>query len=162
MANETTWTDDSPTTVVSVAANMTNGQVAGNNTMLDNSTNKRTRAIATLYVSGFATAPTADLGFELWMTRQDTDGTPDDTAGSGVNATPATPTNGFQSTQGAELVGFFPVAQVTSAQRITREIVFDRVAKANYFIRNQTGVTANAGAGTELTVKVTPFTPGTA
>lgn len=162
MANETTWTDDSPATVVSVAANMTNGQVAGNNTILDNSTNKRTRAMATLYVSGCATAPTADNLIELWMQRQDVDGTADDTAGGSVTATPATPSNGFQSTQGAELVGFFPVAQTTAAQRITREIRFDRVAKASYFVRNQTGVTINAGTGTELTVKITTFSPGTA
>lgn len=161
MANETTWTDDSPTTVVSVASNMTNGQVAGNNTILNN-TNKRTRALATLFVNGFATAPTADNLVELWMVRQDVDGTADDTAGGGVNATPASPSNGFTSTQGAELVGFFPVAQTTAAQRITREIRFDRVEKATYFVRNQTGVTATAGTGTELTVKITPFSPGTA
>jgi len=162
MANETNWTDDSPTTVISVAANMTNGQVAGNTTMLDNSTNKRTRAIATLFVNGFGSAPTADNVFELWMTRQDVDGASDDTAGSSVTSTPAAPTNGFASSQGAELVAVFPVAQTTSAQRITREIAFERVARANFFVRNQTGVTANAGSGTELTVKVTPFTFGTA
>lgn len=162
MANEIAWTEDSPLTVVSVAANMTNGQVAGNTTMLDNSTNKRTRAMATLFVNGFGSAPTADTVFELWMVRQDVDGTSDDTAGGSVTSSPATPSNGFQSTQGAQLVGVFPVAQTTSAQRITREIAFDRVEKANYFVRNQTGVTANAGSGTELTVKIVTFTPGTA
>lgn len=162
MANETIWTDGSPTTVVSVASNMTNGQVAGNNAILDNSANRHTRAIATLFVGSFATAPTADLGFELWMTRQDVDGNDDDTAGSSVTSSPTAPSNGFLSTQGAQLVGFFPVAQTTAAQRITREIAFDRVSKAKYFIRNQTGVTANAGSGTELTVKIVTFTPGTA
>lgn len=162
MANETTWTEDSPATVVSVAANMTNGQVAGNTAMLDNSTNKRTRAMATLFVNAFGSAPTAETVFELWMTRLDVDGTADDTAGGSVTSTPSSPSNGFASSQGAELVAVFPVAQTTSAQRITREIQFDRVSKANFFVRNQTGVTANAGSGTELTVKVTPFTPGTA
>ncbi|XAI95623.1 hypothetical protein [Microcystis phage Mae-JY22] len=161
MANETTWTDDSPTTVISVAANMTNGQVAGRTTMLNNAGNKRTRALATLYVSGFGSTPTAETGFELWMQRQNVDGTDDDTAGGSVTSTPASPSNGFASTQGAELVGFFPVAQTTAAQRITREIAFERVAEAHFIVRNQTGVTANAGVGTELTVKITPFTAGT-
>lgn len=162
MANESTLTFGSATTVVSAAANLTNGQVVGNTAQVDNSTLKYPRAMATLYVSGFASAPTAENVFELWMQRLDVDGTADDTAGGSVTSTPATPSNGFQSTQGAELVGVFPVAQVTSAQRITREIAFDGVVRAQFVARNQTGVTANAGPGTELTVKVTPFTIGTA
>jgi hypothetical protein len=148
----------SPTTVVSIAANITNGQVAGNNTVLDNATDPRPYAKATLYINGFATAPAANAVIELWMIRQDVDGTSDDTAGSSVTATPSTPSAGFASTEGAELVGSFPLANTTSAQRITRRIAFDGVIKALFFIRNQSGQQINAGSGTECTVKITPYT----
>lgn len=164
MSGETIFVEGTPTTVVSVTSNLTNGQVAGNTTQLDNSSTKYDRAVATLSVAGgFATAPTSDNLVELWMVRQDVDGTNDDTAGSTVTSTPATPSNGFQSTQGAELVGVFPVAQTTSAQRITREIELDSLVKrANFFVRNQTGVTMNGSGGSPITVIVTPFTKGPA
>lgn len=165
MSGEAIFLEATPTTVVSVAANMTNGQVAGCNAILDNSTNKYLYAKATLDVpGGFATAPTSDNLFELWMIRQDVDASNnDDTAGSSVTSTPATPSNGFQSSQGAELVGVFPVSQTTSGQRITREIEFDSaVLKAKFFLRNQTGVTANGSGGSPITVAVTPFTKGPA
>lgn len=160
MSGETIFVKGTTVTVVSVSANMTNGQVAGVTGMLDNSTEKYDRAVATLDIpAGFGSAPTADTIVELWMTRQDVDSANDDTAGSGVSGTPATPSNGFTSTQGGELVGVFPVAQTSSAQRITREIDFDSmVEKANFFIRNQTGVTMNGSGGSPITVKVTPFT----
>lgn len=162
MAGEAKIIEDAATTVVSVAANVTNGQVAGNNTILDNSTNMRPMARATLYISAFAVAPTANNVFELWMTRQDVDSTSDDTAGSSVTSTPATPSAGFASTEGAELACVFPVANTTAAQRITRVINFEDVAKAKFFLRNQTGQQANGGSGTEITVKVAPFTEGPA
>lgn len=146
--------DTTTTTVVSVAANITNGYVAGNNTVLDNSTLKYPAMQATLYVSGWSVAPTANAVVELWIARQDVDGTADDTAGSGVSSTPASPT-GTTSSDGAELVGVFPVAASTSPQRVTRMFRLRNVAKAKFFVRNQTGQTITAGSGTELTVKAT-------
>lgn len=164
MSGETIFVKGTPTTVVSVTSNMTNGQVAGNTGLLDNSTTKHDRAVATLNIpGGFGSAPTADTIIELWMVRQEVDGTDDDTAGGTVNGTPATPSNGFQSSQGGELVGVFPVSQTTSAQRITREVDFDSmVEKANFYIRNQTGVTMNGSGGSPITVKITTFTKGPA
>lgn len=149
-----TWKlDTTVTTVVSVAANIANGNVAGNNTVLNNSTLKYPAIEATLTVTGWALTPTANSVVELWMVRQDTDGTADDTAGSGITATPSAPT-ALAASDGAELVGIFPVAASTALQRITRLFRLRAVASARFFIRNQTGQTINAGAGTELTVKV--------
>lgn len=153
--------DTTTTTVVSVAANIANGNVAGNNTVLDNSTLKYPAILATLYVSGWSVAPTANSVVELWMTRQDVDGTADDTAGSGVSSTPGSP-SGTTSSDGAELVGVFPVAASSSPQRVSRLFRLRSAGKARFFVRNQTGQTITAGAGTELTVKATLCTESAA
>lgn len=157
MANEVKNVDaGSSTTVISIAANMANSYVAGITTELDNSTARYTRAMATVYVSAFNTTPTANKGFELWMRRSNSPST--DTGGSSVTSTPSNPAAGFASTEGMEFAGYFPVAATTSAQRISREIAFSNVNKAYFVLRNMTDVQANAGAGTELTVTVRPFT----
>lgn len=162
MANQTKQVlGAATTTVVSVAANMSANYVAGNTTLLDNSSEMYPYGLAVLYVSGFGTAPTANTAVSLWAVPQDIDSTNDATNGSTVDGTPAAE-SGLKSSGGAIPVGRFYLANSTSAQRIATVISLLGLAKANFFIKNESGVTLNAGAGTECTVKITPFTLGPA
>lgn len=162
MAGETKQVFGSATTVVSVAANMASNYVAGNNTLLDNSTNPMPYGLAVLNVGGgFNVAPTGGSPVTLWGVPQDVDSTSDCTPGSTVDATPAAE-SGFKSSAGAIPLGTFYVANSTSAQRTAAIISLLGYQKLYCFIKNAAGQQLNAGAGTECTVKITPFTMGPA
>lgn len=148
MANETKMAfAASSTTVVSSAAAISDGNVAGGTAILDNSTDLYPFATATLSVPDtFAAAPTDRSTVDLWMVRQDVDGTNDDTS---------TPTG--TDVEAAELVGSFLVYDTDEAQRNTITISLNGVQKANFYIKNNTGQ-ALSYTSNPITVKVHPFT----
>jgi hypothetical protein len=156
MANEAKLVYGSATTVVNVtAANSTSGQVQGNTTLLDNSSQHYPYALAVFACAGFASAPAANTVVELYQVRQDVDSTSDCSNGSTVDGTPAAE-SGFKATGGAELVGVFPLANSASAQRVACNISLKGTEKAYYFTRNGSGQTCNQ----PITVKITPFSYG--
>lgn len=138
----------SATTVISLASDLTNGNAGGGTTMLDNSTDKYPYALATFANLGtFSAAPTEGSVVSLYMVRQDVDSTNDDTsAPSGTDV------------ESAQFVGAFRLYDTDEVQRLTIEIDLCGALKANFYIKNESGVTISAGSGTECTVKVTPFT----
>ena len=70
----------SATTCISLTASLTNGNVAGGTTVLDNSTTLYPFAVATFNnPDTFGAAPTDKSTVDLYMVRQDVDGTSDDT-----------------------------------------------------------------------------------
>lgn len=138
----------SATTVISLTANLANGNAAGGSAMLDNGTDKYPYALATFANLGsFSAAPTEGSVVSLYMVRQDVDGTNDDTsAPSGADV------------ESAQFVGAFRLYDTAEVQRHTIEIDLMGALKANFYVKNESGVTINAGSGTECTVKITPFT----
>lgn len=137
----------SATTCISLTASLTNGNVAGGTTVLDNSTTLYPFAVATFNnPDTFGAAPTNNSTIDLYMVRQDVDGTSDDTA--------APTTTDVES---AEYVGSFLVYDTDEEQRKTITISLNGVQKAHFYIFNNTGQTITYSSGA-ITVKVTPFT----
>lgn len=153
MANETKQVFASATTVISHAATLASGANTyngGSTTMteLDNSSSLYPLALAVLdIVDTFAAAPTAGAYVELWMNRNDIDGTSDHLP------VPA----GSSDLKNAEFVGSFPIEDTDEAQRIAIVIALEGVKKANFFIKNSTGQQISYSSN-PITVKVTPFT----
>lgn len=146
MAGEPRLIKDSAQTVVNHASNVATSNVAGGAVTFDNSTKKYPRALATLYIADFSAAPSAGAYVNLLAVRQDVDGTSDDTsAPSGT------------SVESAEILGAWPIYAVDEAQRVTIDIDLRGAEKALVWIENRTGATINAGSGTEMTVKITPY-----
>jgi len=148
MANETKMSfSASSTTVISLTAALANGSVAGGTTELDNSTDLYGMATATLSVpDGFAAAPNDRSRVDLYMVKNDVDGTDDDTSaptGSDVEA--------------ADHVGSFLIYNTDEAQRKTINISLLGVKKANFYIKNNCGQ-ALSYTSNPITVKVHPFT----
>jgi hypothetical protein len=135
------------TTVIDLTADLTNTNIAGGTTILDNSADKYPRAQATFNNPGtFSAAPSAGACVNLWMVRQDTDSTNDDTsAPSGTDP------------KAAECVGSFPIYATDEEQRVTIDIDLRGALAAKFFIENKTGVTI-AGTGSHIYVKIQPYT----
>lgn len=135
------------TTVINLTADLTNNSVAGGTTLLDNSTEKYPRALAVFNNPGtFSAAPTNLSTVNLYMVRQDVDGTSDDTSA---------PTGA--DIEAAEWVGTFPMYDTDEEQRVTIEIDLRGALKAYFYIENKTNVTIT-GAASNIYVKITPFT----
>jgi hypothetical protein len=152
MSGEQQKIEGASTTVIDLAADITNTNTGGGTTALDNSTLKYPFADATLHVPGtFSAAPTNLSVVNLYMVRQDVDGTADDTsAPSGADV------------EAAEWVGAFPIHDTDEEQRITIPIDLRGVLKALFYIENRTGVTMIGTAVGNITVKIKPYSWGPA
>lgn len=146
MAGELIHVYGSATTVIDLSSDLTNNSVGGGTTMLDNSSLKYPRALATFNnPSTFSAAPTNLSTVNLYMVRQDTDGTSDDTSA------PAS-----TDVEAAEFVGAFPIYDTDEEQRVTIDIDLRGAQKAHFYIENKSGVTITGTAG-NITVKITPY-----
>lgn len=146
MANELKQVYGSTTTVIDLTADLTNNNVGGGTTALDNTTNNYPWARAVFNNPGtFSAAPTNNSTVNLYMVRQNTDSTSDDTAA---------PTG--TDVESAQFVGAFLIYDTDEEQRV--EIVIDLagVTNALFYIENKTGVTIT-GSGSHIYVKITPF-----
>lgn len=115
-------------------------------TELDNSTNLYPYAKAVLSVPDtFAAAPSAGTSVNLYMCRNDVDGTSD-----------TTPPPDATALKNAVFVGAFPISAYDVAQTIEINISLDGVKKADFFIQNSCGQ-ALSYTSNPITVKVTPF-----
>lgn len=136
----------SPTTVISLTSSLSNGNVAGGSTVLDNSSDLYPFAVATFNnPDTFGAAPTNNSTVDLYLVRQDVDSTSDDTA------VPAT-----TDVESAEYVGSFLIYDTDEEQRKTITISLHGIQKAHFYIFNNTGQTITYSSGA-ITVKVTPF-----
>ena len=141
-------------TCINTATNITAGNFTGvPAATFDNTTDAAVpfapKAVATLFVNAWASAPAAGTTFELWGVLQDVDSTSDDTdAPSGT------------AQGGARLFGVFVIAGANAAQRRTTNISLLGVQKVNFFLRNGTAQQAT-NSGANCTLKVTPFALGT-
>ena len=151
MANAQKQLFGSATTVVNLTADLTNNSVAGGTTELDNSTTLYPYARAVLDTPGtFAAAPTDKSAVNLYAVVSDTDSTSDDTAA---------PTG--SDVESARFVGAFPIYDTDEQQRVSIDISLLGIQKAFFFIENKTGQTIT-GTGTNIYVKITPYTLETA
>jgi len=150
MANEQKMAFASATTVISLTASVTDDNIGGGTTELDNSTDLYPLAIAVFNnPDTFGAAPDDRSTVDLYMVRNDTDGTDDDTSA---------PTG--TDVEGAELVGSFVIYDADEEQRNSFTFSLLGVKKADFYIKNNTGQSIVYSSGA-ITVKVTPFTIGT-
>lgn len=107
-------------------------------------------ALAMIEMPDWGGAPAAGTTVELWGTLTNTDGTDDDTdAPSGT------------SSGGARFFGSWVVAAVDALQRRTIVISLEGVASGFIpYVKNGTAQNMNNDGGTNLVVKITPFTYG--
>ncbi len=146
MANELKQVYGSATTVIDLTADLTNTSVAGGTAALDNTTNNYPWALAVFNNPGtFSAAPTNLSTVNLYMVRQNTDSTSDDTA------TPAS-----ADVESAQFVGAFLIYDTDEEQRVSIVIDIAGVTNALFYIENKTGVTIT-GNSSHIYVKVTPF-----
>jgi hypothetical protein len=104
-------------------------------------------ALVTAAFPDWAAAPTDLSTIDLYMVRQNVDGTADDTT------TPAT-----TDSEGAEYCGSFVLNNDDELQRKTIVISLVGVQSCLFFLKNNSGQNMNNDGGTNLVVKVTPFT----
>jgi len=104
-------------------------------------------AVATAVFPDWGGAPTDLSTVDLYMVRQDVDGTADDTT---------TPTT--TDTEGAEFCGSFVLNNDDELQRKTIIISLVGVIKCAFYVKNNSGQNMNNDGGTAFTLKVTPFT----
>lgn len=150
MANEQKMAFASSTTCISLTTSLSDGNVAGGTTELDNSTNLYPLATAVFNnPDTFGAAPDDRSTIDLYMVRNDTDGTSDDTSA---------PTG--TDVEGAEYVGSFVIYNTDEEQRNSFTFSLLGVEKADFFIKNNTGQTITYSSGA-ITVKIAPFTIGT-
>jgi hypothetical protein len=153
MANEAKIVRGSTTVVITMTSDMAttvnnySGQTGFTATALDNSSLNYPYAEAVMECAAFAVTATAGTGVELWMCKQDIDGTND--------TVPAPVSTDLKS---AQYVGFFPVVPLdtSNAQRIPIVISLEGVKGANFFLKNATAQTLKA----TITCKITPFSYG--
>jgi hypothetical protein len=146
MANELKQVYGSATTVIDLTADLTNTSVAGGTAALDNTTNNYPWALAVFSAPGtFSAAPTNLSTVNLYMVRQNTEGTDEDTA---------TPTG--SDVESAQFVGAFLIYDSDEVQRVSIVIDIAGVTNALFYIENKTGVTIT-GNSSHIYVKVTPF-----
>lgn len=155
MAGETTILIGSATTVISLAASLTNngwtysGLSGLTMADLDNSTLLYPHARATLTVpETFAAAPTAGGYMNLYMLPLNIDGTSDDEPAPDATAIKA-----------ARWVGAFPIQAYDVNHRVTIDLpgVLRGLTAAQWFVENRCGQ-ATTYSSTPLTVKVVPYT----
>ena len=145
--------DGTPTTVITTTGTVANGifTVAGTNATLteyDNSTDLWPDAVATLSVPDtFAAAPDADSTIDLWMIKQDVDGTLDEI--------PPTTT----SAEGAHYVGSFKISasDLNNPQQFTFSLY--GVRKAKFAFQNNSGQTMSFSAGATVKVEGVTLVP---
>lgn len=155
MTNEAKRYEGSATTAISLATTLANaantytGLGSCTMTTVDNSTALYPLARAVLNINDtFAAAPSAGGGVELWMMKNDVDGTTD-----------TIPVPAASDLKNAIPVGFFPIAALDVAQIVEIVISLEGVKSADFFIKNSTGQQISYSS-VATTVKVTPFSYG--
>jgi hypothetical protein len=162
MANNRVRVDGSPTTVISVTAgNIATAYVVGNTAALSNTSQWPFGKAVLRVPAGFASAPAANAVVSLFEVPQSITGSENATAGSLINGTPAAE-NGLNSTAGCRLVGVFALSNTSFPQNsIINKISLPAWDSTKYVIKNDCGVTVNAGSGANaLEVIITPITDG--
>jgi hypothetical protein len=147
MANEAKQVYGTQVLAVNIDAGLASAanSIASDATQVDNALNYP-RALAVLNLSaGFASAPTAGGTVDLYMVRDDVDGTSDETP------VPAASDIDYL----AQYVGSFVMDNQTGA--VVKEIVIslEGVIKARYFVKNNASTAISAGTNR---VKIKPFT----
>lgn len=106
-------------------------------------------AEAMIEMPDWAAAPAAGTVVSLWGVLKDTDGTDDDTdAPSGT------------ASNGAMFFGSWKVAAVDALQRRTMVISLVGCRQVDFYVNNGTAQNMNNDGGTNLVVKITPFSIG--
>ena len=135
------------TTVIDLTTDLTNANVAGGTTLLDNSTELYPYAVAVFNNPGtFGAAPTNLSSVNLYAVLQDIDGTSDET--SAPSST---------DVEAARFVGAFPIYDTDEEQRVAINISLEGIRKAYFYIENRTGQSIT-GSGSHIYVKITPYT----
>lgn len=153
MANELKQVFGTAQTVLNTATDIASGNFSGAPTEFNNTSDSVVPyapfAMVVLQCPDWGAAPTANSAITLWMIAKDIDGTAD-----GTGAPSGTAING------AALVGSFRLYATDELQRRFTTISLHGITKADFYIRNDSGQNMNNDAGTNCTLKITPFTYG--
>lgn len=151
--------DGTPTEVIAQTANIADGEVVGGDAVFDNTTDLWPMATATLFVTGFGTAPTGTI--DLYCMKGNVgSGSEDEDAGGIAYSTTLTTTDNETQTSGLHYLGSFSFDDAdTGNARQAITISLMGVKEAYFYIDNNSGY--------ELTQPVTvdiegfTFTPST-
>ena len=140
-------------TVFDSATDIAASNFSAAGTTFDNTTDAAvpyaTHAVAMIEMPDWAAAPVAGTTVELWGLMIDIDGTDDDTdAPSGT------------ASGGAIWLCSWPIAAADALQRRTRVVSLEGIKKFAPYIKNNTAQNMNNDGGTNMIVKITPFTYG--
>lgn len=140
-------------TVFDSSTDIAGGAFSGAGTAFDNTTDASvpyaTHANAMIEMPDWAAAPVAGTTVQLWGLMVDVDGTDDDTDA------PSSAASG-----GARFLGAWPIAAADALQRRTIVISLEGITKFTPYIFNGTAQNMNNDGGTNMVVKITPFTYG--
>lgn len=140
-------------TVIDTAVDVAAGNFSATTTVFDNTSDAAVPYArwgrATAVFPDWAAAPVAGTTVDLYGVLLNVDGTSDDTdapSGSTVG--------------GAKYFGSFIIAAVDALQRRTIIIDLLGVKECSFYFQNKTAQNMNNDAGTNATVKITPFAYG--
>lgn len=140
-------------TVFDSSTDIAGGAFSGAGTAFDNTTDAAvpyaSHAVAMIEMPDWAAAPVAGTTVQLWGLMVDVDGTDDDTDA------PSSAASG-----GARFLGAWPIAAADALQRRTIVISLEGITKFTPYIFNGTAQNMNNDGGTNMVVKITPFTYG--
>jgi hypothetical protein len=140
-------------TVFDSATDIAGGAFSGAGTAFDNTSDAAvpyaSHANAMIEMPDWAAAPVAGTTVQLWGLMVDVDGTDDD------SDAPASAASG-----GARFLGAWPIAAADALQRRTIVISLEGITKFTPYIFNGTAQNMNNDGGTNMVVKITPFTYG--
>lgn len=140
-------------TVFDSATDIAGGAFSAAGTTFDNTSDAAVPyaqyGLAMIEMPDWAAAPVAGTVVQLWGLMIDIDGTDDDTDAPSGSAS-----------GGALLLCSWPVAAADALQRRTRVIDLTGIKKFAPYIYNGTAQNMNNDGGTNMVVKITPFTLG--
>jgi hypothetical protein len=140
-------------TVFDSSTDIAAGNFSGAGTAFDNTTDAAvpyaTHALAMIEMPDWAAAPVAGTAVELWGLMQDVDGTDD------VTQAPSGTASG-----GATFLGAWVISADDALQRRETVISLEGIIKFVPYIKNGTAQNMNNDAGTNMVVKIKPFSYG--
>ena len=140
-------------TLFDSATDIAGGAFSAAGTAFDNTSDAAvpyaTHAVAMIEMPDWAAAPVANTAVSLYGLMVDVDGTDDDTDAPSAAAI-----------GGARFLGLWVIAAADALQRRTIVISLEGITKFTPYIFNGTAQNMNNDGGTNMILKVTPFTYG--
>lgn len=153
--------DTTTVTAFEITGNVAAGYVTGNNgTTFDNTAGWPNVSAVLAIPKGLNSAAAANTAIEIYAVAQGIDGATNASPGGTVDGTPAAE-SGLKSSNGATYCGAFLLPATTTPGTMGPVVLpIPGIKSAKFFMRNMSGVQANADGTDKITLKITGHSYG--